>query len=65
MMTDDYNLWIQTPVTSCTRYADYGRMEKGLKGFLTACTRYLEKRHEKQEKCKKWQVEREKGQSSL
>jgi hypothetical protein len=39
-----------------SRYADYGWTEKGLKGFLTACARYLGKWHEKQEKCKKWQV---------
>ena len=56
---DNYNLWIRTPVAFRTRYADYGHMEKGLwRHFLTARVRYLERRHERQEKHKKRQVDK-------
>jgi hypothetical protein len=69
MFYDNYNLWIQTPVAFCTRYADYGCTEKGSwRTFLTAHVRYLEKCqlwHERQEKHKKWQVEQEKERLSL
>ena len=55
---DNYNLWLRTPVAFCTKYADYGQMEKGLrKVFLTAQARYLNK----EERWKRQQVEKEKA----
>jgi len=59
---DNYNLWLRTPVAFRKKYADYGQTEKGLwKVFLTARVRYLEKRHEKEERRKRRRVEKEKA----